>query len=711
MLNECKLITSQLESNEITPFFYLKKANEFLSNPNQESDGRELIIRALSNPNKFNKFNKIVKDLVRKSGLFPYLNSEFTNHSIEENFIFDLYKSNHANDFIFHSMQFKIFNLLMLGENVVLSAPTSMGKSAIVDALIASLKYKKIVCVVPTIALIDETRRRIYKKFGNMYEVIHHNTQNTKKDNVIYILTQERVNERTDIEGIDLFIIDEFYKLIFKSDDDERAISLNIALSKLISVSKQFYMIGPNIEHVRGIDTLYKQYTFISSLFSTVAVNMNEYNIPPNNIIEKNKILKEILSENLNKQTIIYCKSPSSAAEVSSAIIEMEIFKEYKSNYRQWIEDNYSSFWIYGKAIKNSIGIHHGSLPRAVQQYTIDLFNKEKIKILVCTSTIIEGVNTVAENVIIYDNRNGTNTIDSFTHNNIKGRAGRMKVHFIGNVFCLEKVPTQKIEEKVINIPLGTQTEDSPYNLLAGIQTEHIDNKLKDNFDSFVKNCKVPIELIKKHSTFKIEVLENALTFVEELTSYQMNYLSNKALPKERTISIICKFIKIVASNSLRNVNLHFEESIELNVKFSKYLYAESHQEYIKAMTIWLNTVDKSEIEKSTDIDRELKIIRNIFGYTVPKALILLSDTINYIKGDEESNFGAVVSIFENNHLPSNFSALEEMGIPIQTLEKLVTERLKGATVNSLSRYIIFYLDKFTHLNNMDKLFIRRALS
>ena len=85
-------------------------------------------------------------------------------------------------------MQFKIFNLLMHDENIVLSAPTSMGKSVIIDALIASNKYNRIVCVVPTIALIDETRRRIHKKFGNMYEVIHHNTQNAKTNNVIYIL-------------------------------------------------------------------------------------------------------------------------------------------------------------------------------------------------------------------------------------------------------------------------------------------------------------------------------------------------------------------------------------------------------------------------------------------------------------------------------------------------------------------------------------------
>ena len=63
-----------------------------------------------------------------------------------------------------------------------------------------------------------------------------------------------------------------------------------------------------------------------------------------------------------------------------------------------------------------------------MQQYTIDLFNRGKINYLICTSTIIEGVNTIAKNVVIHDNRDGNFSIDKFTHGNIKGRAGRMGV-------------------------------------------------------------------------------------------------------------------------------------------------------------------------------------------------------------------------------------------------------------------------------------------
>ena len=60
--------------------------------------------------------------------------------------------------------------------------------------------------------------------------------------------------------------------------------------------------------------------------------------------------------------------------------------------------------------------------------------------------------------------------------------------------------------------------------------------------------------------------------------------------------------------------------------------------------------------------------------------------------------------------IPNNFSALEEMGIPIQTLDKLVSEELKGYSVNDLSKYLITNLNTLSKLDDMDRLFIKRAL-
>lgn len=715
MFDNFKRCVDSLESDEFDVFSYLENANELLSNPVEESLGRELIIRALDKKQLFLGYQGLLKNLVRKAGLYPYLCSEFSSLTYEDEYLLSVYRSTHSANFVFHSMQLKIFNLLTSGHNVVLSAPTSMGKSAIADSLLATNKYSRVVIVVPTIALIDETRRRISKKFGHRYEIIYHSSQNVRPfKKTIYILTQERVNERQDIFDIDLFIVDEFYKLAFKRGIyEERAVSLNIALSKLLVVSKQFFMIGPSIDEVIGLDKLGRNYFFIPSKFNTVALNVFKYDIDANDKVSKNRRLIEILrSRTKNNQTLIYCKSPSAAYEIAMLLINEQLTEKYDSDYVHWVKKCYSPVWSYSKAISSGIGIHHGALPRAIQQFTVDLFNSGDLKFLICTSTIIEGVNTTAEDVIIYDNRNGTGSIDRFTHNNIKGRAGRMSVHFVGNVHCLERIPEQKIENQIVEVPLGLQNDSTPLNLIAGIEESHIQQQVKDSLDRYILSTEMPLWILKKHATFSIEMLRAASDFVSNLTFDEIRAVCSLKL-NALGLDVICRSLRVTAPGALRILNLLGDKS-DLKLKLSKYIFAENHQAYLNEVIAWVIENHEGDFERSSGIDRELKIIRNIFGFTVPSVLSLLQDLINQrneLTGLRVvANFGFIVSKFEYSHLPKCFSALEEMGIPIQTLQKILSERLSLVRLNVLVRYIKSNFKRINGLNSLDHIFIERAL-
>lgn len=290
-----------LQSKDFSSFKYLAVVNKLLSNPVSYDLGRDLIVRALDAREHFSEHTTLLKNMVRKSGLFPYLKKEFSELTSDELRVLDLYRTPFSDTFVFHAMQFHIFDLLKAGQNVVLSAPTSMGKSAIVDSLLGLGELKRLVLVVPTVALADETRRRLHTRFGERYQIIHHSSQECHSDRAVYVLTQERVNERHDIVDIDLFVIDEFYKLAFRelkdgSTDykDERVIELNIALSKLLKVSKQFYLTGPFINSIRGLDNLGYPHTFVSSDFNTVALDVHTFGIKPNDHTGKLKALGEI---------------------------------------------------------------------------------------------------------------------------------------------------------------------------------------------------------------------------------------------------------------------------------------------------------------------------------------------------------------------------------------------------------------------------------
>jgi hypothetical protein len=74
-------------------------------------------------------------------------------------------------------------------------------------------------------------------------------------------------------------------------------------------------------------------------------------------------------------------------------------------------------------------------LPRAIASHTIRLFNELKLPVLFCTSTLIEGVNTAAKTVLIYDKAINRANYDFFTYSNIRGRAGRLGQHHVGQVY------------------------------------------------------------------------------------------------------------------------------------------------------------------------------------------------------------------------------------------------------------------------------------
>jgi superfamily II DNA/RNA helicase len=711
---------NDVQNEQLSAFSYLKKASECLSSPELNSLGREFLIRALDQLQLFENQSVLLQNLLRKAGLFPYIKKYFSTISPEKEFVLDMYRSNFDENFIFHSMQARVFKLLTSGQNVVLSAPTSMGKSAIVDALIAERQFGTIVIVVPTIALIDETRRRIQQKFGHEFQVIHHGSQLKRKEKAIYILTQERVNERDDLRNIDLFIIDEFYKLAYSNDEQSRVIALNIALSKLLTISKQFYMIGPYIDAIRGMENLTRDYTFIPSEFNTVALNIHKYDISANNIESKNEQLAKIVKE-YPEQTIIYCKSATSITQVALFLSSLASIQDRKlkdvnvevlGKYHKWLVNNYGIDWSCAKALMNGIGIHHGALPRAIQQKSIDLFNSQQIKYLLCTSTMIEGVNTAAKNIVIYDNRKGTPSIDSFTHKNISGRAGRMNQYLIGNVFCLESIPEK--ETQVVDLPLGQQNDNSPINLLAGIQPNHLSEQSNNNLNQFAKLSNVPIELIRKHSSYKVEMIADAYELITELSDSDIEQMAAMNKPRKYQLNLLTLFIKTVEYGALSRISLHYLDNDDLQNRLSWYIYADNYSSYIKDRIQYIYKSQENEKSRSEATDKELKIVRNIFKHAVTRALLLLEDLLNYemmnLKIPKKADFGYLVHLFENSHLPSSFAALEEMGIPVETLEKLVTNRLSETNIDVLTRYFRMHHKHYTELNSIDQSFIMQAV-
>lgn len=91
------------------------------------------------------------------------------------------------------------------------------------------------------------------------------------------------------------------------------------------------------------------------------------------------------------------------------------------------------------KFLRRGIAFHYGNIPQIVRLEVERLFKADVIKTLVCTSTLIEGVNMSCRNIFIRGPQKGRgNPMPNEDFWNLAGRAGRWGKEFQGNIFCID---------------------------------------------------------------------------------------------------------------------------------------------------------------------------------------------------------------------------------------------------------------------------------
>ena len=663
-VSELRSILKDKSFKNHSKFSILQNICRHLNNSN-ESVIQEIVLRVLNRKNEFSGYQEMINSITRQIGLYPYLEKDSLNLSDSIAFEFHRPEGLEQYDIVFHSAQAKVYFEIMSGTNIILSAPTSFGKSLIIDAIIASNKFNNIAIVLPTIALIDETRRRLYR-FKDFYKIVTHASQSIEEKN-IFILTQERVIEFINDKSVDFFIIDEFYKLQPTEADQDRSFILNQALYKLLKKSSQFYLLGPNIDKIANAFPKNFDIKFIKTDYKTVVSEIIK-------VKKDNNDLDTLLNlcQNLNESTLVYCSSPNSANKIARAFIDSGLFPSSQDNSSaiEWISENYHPDWLLPKSLQFGVGLHHGRIPRSLSQLSVRLFNEGKINFLICTSTLIEGVNTKAKNVIIFDNKIARKKFDYFTFNNICGRSGRMFQHFIGRVYLFNDPPKEELP--LIEFPILSQDENIPERLLIHIDQEDLGNTSKTRLRPFTEQDLLSIEVLKRHSSID---LKDQLNLAKELIDnpyYYSRALSWTTFPTNEQLDLVCKLIwDYFIKSGQRLAGVSSAKQLSFKLKQLNRLRT------IKAL---IDSEARSNFRKNDIgyiIEDVLDFIRFWASHTFPKYLSALNDIqkdiferLNYRFGDYRFYIGQIESLFTD----STFIALDEYGIPIQISSKLINE-------------------------------------
>lgn len=488
---ELRGILASEDAIEQNPFTYLREISSFVNDPNEEEVGRELVLRALERSACFAGFEEVLEGLTRQVGLFPYMEKSMLR--LRDRLAYEFHTVPAGDhEIVFHRVQAEVFRRLLQGENVILSAPTSFGKSRIVDAVLATHTFANVAVIVPTIALIDETRRRL-SVFRDRYKLVTQIGQNPADRN-IFVLTAERFNAFDGLPRIDFFVIDEFYKLGDGGEDRSRMVALNQAFYRLQKGGAQFYLLGPSIQKIpEGLEKKFRCF-FLSTSFSTVAsetIRVFDW---------KDEIQRLVhLCQDIDGQTLIFCKSPKRVNDVVRALVKHQVVatENLHASAAEWIAEHVHQDWIFGDGLIGGIGMHHGRLPRSLAQYAVKKFNAGTLKFLVCTSTLIEGVNTKAKNVVILDDVINKTKYDFFTFNNIRGRSGRMFHHFVGRVFLFH--PPPQADLPFVDMPVFTQDEATPESLLVQLADEDLLPKSKVRLEDVFAQTVLPVEILRQN--------------------------------------------------------------------------------------------------------------------------------------------------------------------------------------------------------------------
>ncbi len=512
------------------------------------------------------------------------------------------------NNISLHPEQRKVLGLIEENRGLIFSAPTSFGKTFIVFEYICRMQPQNVVMIVPTLALIDEYKRKIIRQYKekfsdyNIYLSIDPEKIYDFSKKNIFIVTHDRVIDEsvaTLFESIDFLIIDEVYKLQ-KDSSNNRVLILNIAYYNMVKRSKKYVLLAPFIIGVENLDKLDDIPAFYSTNFSPVVNDVKIYNILDEN--ERNVYTDRILTSiPPQDNTLIYFPTVVAIdkfieqAHIQDQSLELDdnpILKDFVS----WARREVHPQWSIIKALEKGFLVHHGQLPLGIRMLELSLFNNpdSHFSRLICTSTLLEGVNTSAKNIIITKPcRSYNKTFDAFDFYNLVGRTGRLYQHYLGVAHYIKTPQDPQYEKsaavKSIEFELTDNSIDMDINF--GNYSTHPEfvavlNKLNITYEQYKS------DIARKYRFSTVEfLLNNYYKYKSSLLDvlYQQNRNPNQS--KLELIRVLCRILGMKEFNFKLNTFI---------INKLTYKYRQSIREVVDTTLQYYKNANLSDVINTT---------------------------------------------------------------------------------------------------------------
>lgn len=398
--------------------------------------------------------------------------------------------------FLLTNFQKEIWDAMDKEKVIGISAPTSAGKSfVILMKVMQKLSNEKydIVYIVPTLSLLNQVTEDFNRALKYM-KIPYCKISNTFTTNIddgenrVYVLTQEKAlaafaNEGTAFSKRMILIADEIQNIErIKDDTDERSKILFDTLMEFRYKSnvEQIIISGPRIDEIDklgnnmfGIETENISTNIspvVNLTYSICKINkqyyLKQYCMPTLEPICKKIDYPEVITGYGKKtyddnylgylayflngvgseeQNIIFSPTSSVARKIACYLAEKSQIENKNSELIQYYRNTIHEKYTMCTTLGHGIAYHHGKLPMHVRRTLEKAIVEKKVNNVVCTTTLMQGVNMPAQNVIVrnphlYLKKNSRAAeLSNYEMANLRGRAGRLLKDFIGRTYILDE--------------------------------------------------------------------------------------------------------------------------------------------------------------------------------------------------------------------------------------------------------------------------------
>lgn len=378
--------------------------------------------------------------------------------------------------------QKNVYEVHKQNETISISAPTSAGKSFILCTILLEELLqgnKNIVYLVPTRALISQVEndlRKLTKKYEldsnvNITTVPPQEDFEQNKSNV-FVFTQERLHWfliGNDSAQIDLLIIDEAHKI----EDGNRGILLQQKIEEIVKqnpsikvyfsspftsnpeillenvlndsrkdkVNTQFVSVNQNLIYTSQVSRKPKEWQLnICTVEKTIPIGKLILSDRPTSELHKIVHITDRFSD--GSGSLIYSNGAADAEKTALLLFDLLDEQTVHSDIYeliQLVKRTVHKEYALAKVLQKGIAFHYGNIPLLIRQEIEKLFSEGKIRYLVCTATLLEGVNLPAKSIFIRKPTRGKNNpLNQNDFWNLAGRAGRWGKEFSGNIVCID---------------------------------------------------------------------------------------------------------------------------------------------------------------------------------------------------------------------------------------------------------------------------------